>query len=57
MEFQVCFTFAKYENDMLLKCETTDVLIDAFFCNSKIPFHQLGPFKLVRTMLKSLNVL
>ena len=30
MEFQVCFTFAKYENNMLLLCETTDVFIDAF---------------------------
>ena len=30
MEFQVCFTFAKYENDMLLLCETTNVFIDAF---------------------------
>ena len=27
------------------------------FCNSKIHFHQLGPFKLMKTMLKSLNVL
>ena len=24
------FTFAKYENDMLLLCETTNVFIDAF---------------------------
>ena len=55
MEFQVCFTFAKYENDMMLLCETTHVLIDSF-CNSKIHFHQLGPFKLIETMLKSLNV-
>ena len=31
MEFQVCFTFAKYENDMLLLCETTNVFIDTFF--------------------------
>ena len=56
MEFQVCFTFAKYENDMLLLCETTNVFIDAF-CNSKVHFHQLGPFKLMKTILKSLNVL
>ena len=49
MKFQVCFTFAKYENDMLLLCETTNVFIDAF-CNSKIHFHQLGPFKLIKTM-------
>ena len=27
------------------------------FCNSKIHFHQLGPFKLMKKMLKSLNVL
>ena len=56
MEFQVCFTFAKYENDNLLLCETTNVFIDAF-CDSKIHFHQLGTFKLMKTMLKSLNVL
>ena len=56
MEFQARFTFAKYENNMLSLCETTNVFIDAF-CNFKIHFHQLGPFKLIRTMLKSLNVL
>ena len=50
MEFQVCFTFAKYENDMLSLCETTDVLIGAFY--SKIHFHQLGLFKFIKTMLK-----
>ena len=27
-----------------------------FFCNSKIHFHKLGSFKLIKTMLKSLNV-
>ena len=57
MEFQVCFTFAKYENDTLLLCETTNVFIDVFFYNSEIHFHHLGPFKLIKTMLKSLNVL
>ena len=41
---------------MLSLCETTDVVIDAF-CNSKTHFHQLGAFKLIETMLKSLNVL
>ena len=56
MEFQVCFIFAKYENDMLLLYETTNVFIDAF-CNSKVHYHQSGPFKLIKTMLKSLNVL
>ena len=55
MKFGVCFTLAKYENDMLLICETTNVLIDAF-CYSKIHFHQLGSFKMIKTMLKSLNV-
>ena len=56
MEFQVRFTFAKYENDMLSLCETSNVFIDAF-CNSKIHFHQLGPCKLSKIVLKSLNVL
>ena len=55
MEFQVWFTFTKYENDMLSLCETTNVFIDAF-CYSKVHFHQLGPFKLIIEMLKSLNV-
>ena len=27
------------------------------FCNSKILFHQLEPFQLIKTMLESLNVL
>ena len=57
MEFQVCFTFAKYENDMLLLCETTNVFNDAFLCNSKLHFHQLGPFKLIKTVLKPFWVL
>ena len=35
MEFQVCFTFAKYENDMLSLCETINVFIDAFFVIQK----------------------
>ena len=56
MEFQVWFTFAKYENDMVLLCETKNVFIGAF-CNSKIHYHQSGAFKLIKTMLKSLNVL
>ena len=30
MKFRVCFTLAKYENDMLSLCETTNVFIDAF---------------------------
>ena len=40
---------------MLSLCETTNVFIDAF-CYSKFHFHQLGSFKLIKTMLKSLNV-
>ena len=55
MKFRVCFTLAKYENDMLSLCETTNVFIDAFCC-SKIQFYQLGSFKLIKTMLNSLNV-
>ena len=31
-------------------------LLMLFFCYSKIHFHHLGSFKLVKTMLKSLNV-
>ena len=33
------------KNNMLSLCETTNVFIDAF-CNLKIHFHQLGPFKI-----------
>ena len=36
--------------------ETTNVFIDVL-CYSKIHFHQYGPFKLIKTMLKSLHVL
>ena len=69
MELRVCFTIAKYEIDMLSLCETINVFIDALFiylfiylfifafCYPKIHFHQLGPFKLIKTMLKSLHVL
>ena len=56
MEFRVRFTIAKCENDMLSLCETINVFIDAF-CYSKIQFHQLGPFELIKTLLKSLHVL
>ena len=47
MKFRVCFTLAKYENDMLSLCETTNVFIDAF-CYSKKYFHQLESFKLIK---------
>ena len=30
MEFRVCFTFAKYENDRLSLSEKTNVFIDAY---------------------------
>ena len=30
MEFRVCSTFAKYENDMLSLGETINVFVDAF---------------------------
>ena len=33
-----------------------NVFVDVFFY-SKIDLHQLGPFKLIETMLKSLHVL
>ena len=56
MEYRVCFTIAKYENGMLSLYETINVFIDAF-CYYKIHFHQSGPFKLIKTMLKSLHVL
>ena len=56
MKIRVCFTLAKYENDMLSSCETTNVFIDAFFCYSKIHFYQLRSLKLIKTMLKSLYV-
>ena len=55
MKSRVCFTLANYENDMLSLCETTDEFIDAFLL-FQIHFHQLGSFKLIKTMLKSLNV-
>ena len=45
MKFRVCFTLAKYENHMLTLCEITDVFI-----------YQLGSLKLIKTMLKTLNV-
>ena len=40
---------------MVSLCETTNVFIDAF-CDSKTHFHELGSFKLIKRMLKSLNV-
>ena len=56
MAFRVCFAMAKYENDMFLLSETSNAFIDAFCC-SEIHFHPSGPFKSIKTMLKSLHVL
>ena len=55
MKFRVCFTLAKYKNDVLSLCETTYVLL-MLICYFKIPFHQLWSFTLIITMLKPLNV-
>ena len=41
MEFRVYFAMTMYENDMFLLCETSNA----------------GPFKSIKTMLKSLHVL
>ena len=46
----------KYENNMLLLCETINVFIDAS-CYSNILLHQLELFKLIKLTLKSLHVL
>ena len=40
---RACFTFAKYENDTLSLCETTNVFIDAFLLFQ-------NPFSSVRTV-------
>ena len=48
MKFRVCFTLAKYENDMLSLCETTNVFIDKFL-SFQNPFYQLGSFELIKT--------
>ena len=56
MEFRVFFSMATYENGMFLLCETSNAFISAF-CYFKINFHPSGPFKSIKTMLKSLHVL
>ena len=56
MKFRVCFAMAKCENDMFLLCEASNAFIGAV-CYSKIHFHPSGPFKSIKTMLKSLHVL
>ena len=55
MEFRVCFAMEMYENDMFLLCETSNAFIGAF-CYSKIHFHPSGPFKSIKTVLKSLHI-
>ena len=52
MEFQICFTIEKYANNIFSLCETSKEFIHAF-CLSEIHFHQSGPLRLIKTMLKS----
>ena len=52
MQFQICFTTAKYDNAIISLCETFNEFIHAF-CLSKIHSNQSGPLKLIKTMLKS----
>ena len=47
---------AMYENDMLLLCGTSNVFF-VLVCYFKIHFHPPGPFKSIKTMLKSLHAL
>ena len=53
---QVCFTIAKYENDIFSLYETSNAFIHAF-CHSKVHFQQSEPLKLIKIMLKSFHVL
>ena len=46
----------KVRKRYFLLCETSNAFIGAF-CYSKIHFHPSGPFKSIKKMLKSLNVL
>ena len=46
MKFRVCETLAKYENDMLSLCETTNVFIDSFFVIQKSIFISWDHLKL-----------
>ena len=56
MKFRVSFAMAMYENDMCLLSETSNAFIGAF-CYSKTHFHPSGPFKSIKTILKSLHIL
>ena len=55
MEFQVCFSFAKYEKVGCRYVRQPNVVIDFFLFQN--PFTSVGPFKLIKTLLKSLHVL
>ena len=57
MGFPVCFTVAKYENDVFPLCETSNYnVVYSRFCLSKIHFHQSVSLKLIKTMLTSVRV-
>ena len=47
---------AKYKNDKFSLYEISNAFIGAF-CYYKIHFHPSGPFKSIKTMLKSLHIL
>ena len=46
MEFRICFSITKYENDIISLCETSNELIHGF-CLSKVHFRHSGPLKLI----------
>ena len=56
MEFRVCFTIAKYETISCRYVRQSMCLL-MLFSYSKIHFQQLGPFQLIITVLKSLDIL
>ena len=57
MEFRICFSIAKYENEIFSLFETNSEFIQPF-CLSEVHFHQSGPLtlKLVKTMLKPFSL-
>ena len=55
MDFQVCLCLQSMKT-ICCRYVRQPMCLLMFFCYSKIHFHQLGPFKLIKTMLKSLNV-
>ena len=46
MEFRICLRIAKYENDIISLCETSNELIHGF-CLSRVQFRHSGPSKLI----------